>query len=89
MDQNQGNKLFFAKNRQNIWNFIFISLYLRLTKMMFYFSSSLSTNKTDIDWENRRKFQKIVFEVFSFCFLPNRGQDSEKRNKGTNLLFNI
>lgn len=61
-------KTFFEENRQNIWNFIFISLYLRLTKMMFYFSSSLSTNKTDIDWENRRKFQKIVFEVFSFLF---------------------
>jgi len=34
--------------------------------MMFYFSSSFSTNKTEIVWKNRRKFQKIVFEVFSF-----------------------
>ena len=29
---------------------------------MFYFSSSFSTNKTEIVWKNRRKFQKIVFE---------------------------
>lgn len=48
--------------------------------MMFYFSSSFSTNKTEIVWKNRRKFQKIVFEVFSFLFSDGSRQDSEKGN---------
>ena len=57
-----------------------------MTKMMFYFSSSFSTNKTEIVGKNRRKFQKIVFWSFLFfCFLPEDRQDSEKGNGVTQI----
>ena len=47
--------------------------------MMFYFSSSFSTNKTEIVWKNRRKFQKIVFEVFSFFDFCRKTDRIQKR----------
>jgi|GEM_PF-5985194 len=47
--------------------------------MMFYFSSSFSTNKTEIVGKNRRKFQKIVFEVFSFFVFCRKADRIQKR----------
>ena len=58
--------------------------------MMFYFSSSFSTNKTEIVWKNRRKFQKIVFEVFSFLFSAGRQTGFRKgKQSHSNLLLNF
>ena len=54
--------------------------------MMFYFSSSFSTNKTEIVWKNRRKFQKIVFEVFSF-FVFCRKTDRIQKRETESLKF--
>ena len=54
--------------------------------MMFYFSSSFSTNKTEIVWNNRRKFQKIVFEVFSF-FVFCRKTDRIQKRETESLKF--
>ena len=53
--------------------------------MMFYFSS-FSTNKTEIVWKNRRKFQKIVFEVFSF-FVFCRKTDRIQKRETESLKF--
>lgn len=52
--------------------------------MVFYFSSSFSTNKTEIVWKNRRKFQKIIFEVFSFFVFCRKTDRIQKRE--TELL---
>lgn len=58
--------------------------------MMFYFSSSFSTNKTEIVWKNRRKFQKIVFEVFSFfCFLTEADRIQKRETESFKFIVKL